>query len=510
MTFEVLKGITLVYQNKSKVDNARIVGNVDTDRSFVYFIYPFTFIKGDSSDRVLRIAKEVLNDSDKWRPIETFPEEDMLPHAVHFFKEYKELEAVVHFREMSKNLQKEFGLIDEIKWKLAYPNADSESDATVELGFKFGRTGNSDGVIQIAFFPSGLGFLIISAKPVSDKCSDWLDFVYYFRKINSPKKIWIDFSSVSESNIPSNIKKIKDAHPEGKLVLEDIIDSILESACPIDNDTSKEEIFVRDRMIPFTGLFINDLKDKSTELPLLLYRMRKFFHSGQGILPSETDLALNQQGILPYAKDQWFISSLDGGWFTAFGAPTDDIFFREQFPRHLQKTYFLEFLLVQYQRFTLIMLSEDVAASWPKFKKSGDIGLFEKIRNTLLQFTARGYFSQIMQRSNPDAYYLELQDILHVHRLYNEVSNEVNEMHQFVTLNQAEESRKRGKGFENRVEQFGIIFAVLALVTGFLGVNLNSITCKDGGITIRSAIGTLAITFIIIFMITNLIYRKHS
>jgi hypothetical protein len=183
----------------------------------------------------------------------------------------------------------------------------------------------------------------------------------------------------------------------------------------------------------------------------------------------------------------WFVFSLEGGAFVAINAPETD-FFRREFPTHLRREYFLLFLLTLHQRFTLMSLSQQVSEHWLRGGERERVQAFERIRDALLEFTARGYFSQAMQREHHHQVYRRWQETFQLERLYQEVSDEVREMHEFLQMRQSQK-------LEKRLNFLTFVFGIPALLFSFLSINLYRITAKEEGLSIwfASALGVIAL-----------------
>jgi hypothetical protein len=220
--------------------------------------------------------------------------------------------------------------------------------------------------------------------------------------------------------------------------------------------------------------------------------MRHFFHARQEMHPAPPDLRLERPSLLPYAEGLWVLFSLDGGAFWACDAPKTD-FFRVQLPDHLGRQYFLLFLLALHQRFALMALSEKVAAYWPLDGSMGDEDAreraFGEIRDRFLAFTARGYFTQVMQQEHHHRCYRQWQRTFQVNQLYREVRNEVREIHDYLMLRRTQRlelvgpsGRSSSKGtritvsvvFDNLVEEL----TPEAIVAEYVPPTLNEVRAE--------------------------------
>jgi len=240
---------------------------------------------------------------------------------------------------------------------------------------------------------------------------------------------------------------------------------------------------------PFRHALCGRAGHERKDIAELLYRVRNFFPSERVIQPAPDDLRFDHPSLLAYAERMWFVFSLEGGAFVAVNAPETD-FFRRELPSHLRNEYFLLFLLTLHQRFALMSLSQQVSEHWLRGDEGERAKAFERIRDTLLEFTARGYFSQAMQREHHHRVYQRWQEIFQLERLYQEVSDEVREMHEFLQMRQS-------KKLEERLNFLTFVIGIPALLFGFLSINLYRITAKEEGLSIWWALVLAASAFFV-------------
>jgi Mg2+ and Co2+ transporter CorA len=144
------------------------------------------------------------------------------------------------------------------------------------------------------------------------------------------------------------------------------------------------------------------------------------------------------------------------------------------------------------------MLSEQVVQNGLVGSDEEQEKAFERIRDSLLLFTARGYFAQAMQSDHHHRYYRKWQEVLQIPQLYDEVRNEVRDMYERATLRlrkKDDEREKREEEREKRVEKrlslLGLLFAVPALILGLLGVNIRGYTSGEDGLALPVVVGWL-------------------
>lgn len=412
---------------------------VERKTSFVYFIYPFLFEGNDFENLVTAIEKAHLSGRNQkiWRE-ELFCQEDLLFNVANYLNSSDELSLNCKLWKLNEEVRDTFGL--RANWQLLSPQA--------EIPFEFGEAGQGNKAVQLALFRIGVGFLILRTQPKSNDLKDWLNFLHYFRflrgqqgtGVKAQRRIGLNSETQEPEFIqffPELAGGVEQYKNSDRCLFYELITAFLKTGSN-ENDSQQwwREVFVPGQMLPFFALFVNELPAGYNSY--LLYKLHNFFHIGQGNHPSREDLRPDNPALLSYTKHQWFIFSLEGGGFLGVDAPQTD-FFQQTLPSHLRDKYFLLFLLALHQKFTLMMLSEKVAANW---RISDDVAtdvehntkVFTNIRNQLLLFTARGYFTQVMQREHYHRCYRKWQEVFQLERLYGELNDEVREMHEYSLM----------------------------------------------------------------------------
>lgn len=421
---------------------------VDLKTSFIYFVYPFLFDTGEFEARVKVIDTAQLPGRDRthkiWEP-QKFSETDLLLHVANYLN--AEINPTAQFWKLSDAVRDTFGFRGgKTNWRLSTPQG--------EIPFCFGEEqGKGNKVVELVLFKVGVGFLIVRSQPTSDQVNDWLNFIHYFRfsskrqnvKVKAEQRHRTQETQQTElrpffPNLAGGIQQ----HPDGSGELYEIFKVLLSSALepvPVFWELKSpwwKEVFVPGQMLPFATLFVNNCPEDN--IPYLLYKLHNFFPIGElGANPASGDLEIDRSTRICYGKQQWFNFSLEGSSFLAVDAPPTK-FYQHNLPDHLRDRYFLLFLLSLHQRFTLMMLSAKVADNWVMGEdaKIDDKRqkVFEEIRNQLLLFTARGYYTQAMQREQHHRCYQKWHEVFGLERLYQEVSDEVREMHEYSLMRQ--------------------------------------------------------------------------
>jgi hypothetical protein len=243
----------------------------------------------------------------------------------------------------------------------------------------------------------------------------------------------------------------------------------------------------------------------------LLYQVRNFFHCEQELHPTAEDLAPDHPSALPYVEGQWFLMTREGGAFVACDAP-DTPFFGHTLPDHLGKQYFLEFLLVVYQRHFLMELLDGIAREWlsPEDRTlDEEADVFNQLRRQLFTFKSRGYFAQVMQREHHHRCYQRWREALQVDRLYEEVTSSLRDMHDYLILQIDQQEEKRMDQMQWMVGMFGAVIGVPALIFAFLGIKDVEITCWESPNTWTLGLGFvgLGLGLSIVFVLIPLLLR---
>ncbi|MCL1474263.1 hypothetical protein [Argonema antarcticum] len=412
--------------------------------SFIYFVYPLLFESNKFENLLEAIEIAHLPDRNQsvWKP-QAFCQEDLLFNVANYLyspKVYSPDELSLNCRlwKLNDEVRDTFGL--RADWELLSPQN--------KISFGFGEAGQGNKAIQLALFKIGVGFLIIRTQPKSNDLKDWLNFLHYFRFLKGQQGTGVAAKRKTGLNPETQQPEFSQFFPEpaggvsqyknsDRCLFNELIIAFLKTGISEKNPKQWwREVFVPGQMLPFFSLFIKELPTEST--PYLLYKLHNFFHTGQGNHPCSEDLQPDNPALLPYITQQWFVFALEGGGFLAVDAPQTD-FFKQTLPAHLRDQYFLLFLLALHQKFALIRLSEMVAANW---RISDDVEtdvqhnteVFTNIRNQLLLFTARGYFTQVMQREHHHRCYRKWQEVFQLERLYRELNDQVREMHEYSLM----------------------------------------------------------------------------
>lgn len=471
--------------------------------SFVSFLYPFRFESSTYNDLISKTNSLKATTKQGEQPLwirNEFVEDDLLPHVARYLNTPDDASSTSRLWRMNATaLNSPAFLGGYADWELHTPQGN----------FRFVLKS-----FKLILFRAGVGFLGLRVELESESLPDWQNFIHYSRYLRRSNQVrlrvmrrsGVDAATrqpIYEPYSPPILEKTATDSP-GEFALGEILSELLNRLAPAEKQQWWQEVFVAGQLIPFVVLCVNQLPSDQT--PGLLYTTRNFFHSGQGLHPAGEDLRADHHSLLPYAERQWFTSSLDGGAFVGVDMPVTP-FFQHTLMGHLRKQYFLLFVLAQHQRFVLINLSNQVSQHWLHSDDIVRAGAFERIRDALLDFTARGYFAQVMQREHHHRYYRKLQNEFDLDRLYREVRDEVTEMHHYLQMKRtaylqelaeaqkkegeeqraqmeavAAEEARRDRRLEKRISLIGLVIGAPVLIISFLGINLVGLTTTSEGL----------------------------
>lgn len=480
-----------------------------SDCSFLNFVYPFLFDSAEFESRVKAIQSAGKSGRNSlvpaWEPQEVHSE-DLLPHVLQYLNPKRNLDQAGHAVDtasaylwrLGRSHDNPYRLSAEQPWQFFLKDRREGAPPGAMRAVPFRLGGETSGVpaAQLALFGIGVGLLTIHVRLGTETTEDWLDFLHYFRYITRDGRI----------EPPAGFsERFAGAMDPASGTFAAILWGLLETGSSRDESRWWQDVYVPGKMLPFAALFVDTdggAQVAEAEQAEFRYRVQNFFRSGQEVRPSAYHLREDSPSRLPYAAGQDFLFSIEGGAFLAFDALKTQ-FFRETLPGHLRQEYFLLFLLALHQRFALMGLSGQVAKNWPLHSNAQEDAAreetFQKIRTSMLAFTARGYFAQAMQREHHHRSYQKWQDTFQIPRLYQEVRDEIREMHEYLLMKQTkylreigENQRVQSKQQEERAEKerdarekrekevdlfitsATLAIAVPALTFGFLAINIEA------------------------------------
>lgn len=439
------------------------------DCSFTSFVLPFLYNPAHFEARVERVEQALAagnRGSLVWEAAH-LPHADVLRHVAEFINSPRGAAPTARAWDMTAAA---LALPDRIGTASTWTLIRQTSHVQSVVPFRFKR-------VRLVLFRAGVGLLTIEASPLSSEMEHWLDFLSYFRFFAGDRGISIQpgchggqpEAACDDLAIAERTRLLDELirwSLETASIPEDPITSCVEEPDRVQRGPWWEEVFMPGRLIPFAAVYLDGVPE--ADVPAIRYRFRSFFHTGQGGEPGgEERVESDGRSLMQYAGKLWFTFSLEGVTFQAFDAP-DNHFYRVDLPNHLRDQYFLVFLLVLQQRFALMRISQEVARCWHDEQKQGAgsgradaAGMadearaqtFARLQDAFLAYTARSHFTQVMQHDNHHRFYRQWQEVLQVDRLYQEVRDEVQEMHSFVHTQLAQEQRRAAEAQERAQQE---------------------------------------------------------
>ena len=248
-------------------------------------------------------------------------------------------------------------------------------------------------------------------------------------------------------------------------------------------------------------------EENQANIPIHVYQYRKMLHSGMVLIPPRFELSLDHDGLFPYAENQWFVFSLDGGGFIAFDSPKE-YFFEVELPFHLMDQYLLVFILTVHQRFVLTKLADEVVHVWltEREEDEDEYHLFNELQNIFKAFASLGNYNQVMQRDNLHQVYQKWQEVFQIDLLYQSVNKEIEHISNFLQskqdqiLKQIEEAQhNQTRRLERQINIIMYLIGIPAIIFPFIEMVDN----KGFLYTLLLLIGGIIIGGLLLFLMSR-------
>lgn len=492
-----------------------------SEGSFINFVYPFLFDPAAFTHHASHFESSKIGNG---------------KHKHNVWKKYK-LDTSEMLAHVAQQIQLDVEASSVRLWKINQGTLDLIAGRGMEWRLKARSNIDIPFVIKsvnLMLIRGGVGFLTINAAPQGDECSHWFNFLHYFRFINGRQRTSISATVFNESSALAPLLRFADGDnnhssktvsgaksSNGKHTFDEVVSALLHTGSLVAPDKAGgekwwREVFIQGQMLPFAVLLFDDVV--AGDEPQTIYRVRNLFGEHQELHPAHSDLQLDHDSLMEYASRQWFVFTLDGGAFVGFDAPRDRAnFFRGTLLDHLRDQYFVLYQFALYQRFALISMSAEVAKNWVGISdKRKQVArrreeTFQHIRDNLMEFTARGLFTHIMQREHHHRVYRKWQEVFQVRELYGEVRDEVQEMHNYLMMQRSDAEEWATQKIQWLIGSLG----VASIVISFLGINLQGITVRAEGLPFWVAVlmaleGTveLGIPFALAIFLAALVLRR--
>jgi|GEM_PF-3896438 len=413
--------------------------------SFILFVFPFHFHAEDYD--LLRNVLQSEPQASDWG-IQAFPESDLLVSSL--------------CRQLSRH-----GSEDPLSsWKMS-------GDATHAWGGYGSKwqlcTGRKSRVpfrfesVRLHLFQTGFGFLVTEVVSESNEFASWLDLLHFFRFADGARGVRLHAERNLENSTSSEAIEF-----EYDGTFEELISDTLRTLLARDGWWSPT--FNRHRLIPFYSLALENSDDDDAMKHL--YQLRNLFPSHTHLHPSSVDISTDHPGNRPYAHNQWFVFSLEGGGLHARNRP-ENPFFSSTLVAHLKNEYMMLFLLTLHQRFHLHKLTHDVAVSWLDNDDASSRASLNVLLDADLWYSTNYRFSQVAYSDHYQNFYSKWQSVFRIKDMSEEVKSKLSELNSHL---QAAETQR----IENKLTAYGALVGLPSLAAAILALNVAGFTPSPG------------------------------
>jgi hypothetical protein len=370
----------------------------------------------------------------------------------------------------------------------------------------------------LAIFRPGMAFAILHISPMSTSLDAWLDLRHYLRFYLSGRSRKVGLlGRPYDMTIADLIAPIVDS----ALLEGEAFPSTLAQALPEQSYERLRRADIKPAREPFTPgefltystFFVDDYGPGQKDERELLARIEGGFHSLQGRdLTSEDGGLEHPYSRIAYQAHQTFILTLESSSFVAFNPP-NNAFTNENLPDHLEKTYFLMFLLVHLQRFALIGLSARIVTTTTNaVQPDNEANLRGQLANVVqldrgfLEFTARSYYLQVSQQYHHHRYYDSMRKLNQIESLYAEINNEISSLKAFVNSLVQQEADRRS----NLVQIAVMVITAIFVPAGVLLTLFSQKIRSWPGIDALSPTESLSLTLIVLLILVGSMLTLHA
>jgi len=199
------------------------------------------------------------------------------------------------------------------------------------------------------------------------------------------------------------------------------------------------------------------------------------FIDGKGPSVANRNLLREQNRKHTYAR---FVE-----WGTLYGLSryslvcvTDRGAFSANTLKHIQTVYFQLVMLCLVQRASVLAFSNEVtglASQIPdnrkgREEKDGLVNRFTELHRAYIRFVNKVYFREAATQEQGIELYQMLQRFMEIERDVKDLNREVDEMHQFVQMQEAEDR----EASLSTITLLGFLFVIPSLITGYYGMNV--------------------------------------
>lgn len=347
--------------------------------------------------------------------------------------------------------------------------------------------------VELLYFRTGVGMLILEIDPVSESLDDWQGVLHhcrFYRLADGPKS-----TESMRGELTGTIEDSRDQNRSGifarrsRCILpigefDQSISStklrnenhfgfgilVEELLTPLFEDRSWERSTIPGLLTPFSAFFLdwNDV-DEDAQFEAL-YRWRRQLNPNAPVVATHhSDL---NAALQVYGHDMWLAYSSEGGGFFGADMPQHG-FFDHELPRHLRRPYAFGFLLALHERLALARFSERigrvVASSRGEWSSTTPPrAQLAELQDDFLEFQTRCRFVQVLRTANHHENYRRWEEVLEVSAFATEVEDELRRLFERSQLaDQIIDSRRLAQ-VSTRVNTAVLGFALPTVVLAIL------------------------------------------
>lgn len=449
---------------------------LDRDRSFVRFVFPFALKEGWPGERrwwrgrgggMLARALARFSESGEWERSSPMRNPQVLPHIRELLRPDPEspvdCEYLLALGLSNDARQRRFPGRGALH--LALPAAAGEGRIRFEVRD-----------VELLLFRIGVGLLVLELRVLSGADgdagptpADLAVFNHYFRRVNAEQKLprILGLPTIDEDA----------SGPAGDAQLEAVAtrDLLRLLLAPLGREGEHWTALAGDRLVPFTFALLRRLGDPGDpaaagEIARLLFWLRRGYDLGYEPAPSDCAEEGNLE-VLPSFRDVVVGGSSEGAAILA--SEGADPFLREGLPARARNTYFPLFLLAFQQRLAAIHFASAIAAVSRGVSGRGPGGQpsqrsIRDLRDRLFDAIVRGWYAEVGHEPQHAAAYALWQRAFRVEGLFAEVKTEIEELDEY--LHRLESERQAAV-----LNILTLVVTPLVLAVGFWGMNFSQI-----------------------------------
>ncbi|QHS23352.1 hypothetical protein GWK91_10485 [Virgibacillus sp. MSP4-1] len=217
-------------------------------------------------------------------------------------------------------------------------------------------------------------------------------------------------------------------------------------------------------------------------LKYIFYLRKSYKHS---YLPAkqELDLEMNEDVYQPFENSYWGVAN-EGIVNLSYetGHPATDLFFQRDFFQKLESTYFYLYILLLYQKYSLLHMSVkagEIRQELEGKEYAEKLKVMNQYKFEIVDFTVRGFYQQVSYITHHSEFYDKIKKRLGIPELHEELKSEVDALTSFIEAVASNEQQTREESERKKSERTNffiqlatLLFLPITTVTGFFGMNI--------------------------------------